>query len=49
MTTVKDIYDFIDTMAPFETAMNYDNVGILVGSSGQQTVKKAYSFFGRLL
>ena len=40
MTTVKDIYDFIDTMAPFETAMNYDNVGILVGS-GEQTVKKA--------
>lgn len=31
MTTVKDIYDFIDSFAPFATAMDFDNSGILAG------------------
>ena len=30
--TVKDIYDLINEIAPFETAADFDNVGILVGS-----------------
>ena len=33
-TTVKDIYDLIDEIAPFETAADFDNVGILVGCHG---------------
>lgn len=31
MATVQDIYDFIDSFAPFSTAMDFDNVGILAG------------------
>lgn len=31
--TVKEIYDYIDSIAPFATAMDFDNVGILVGHS----------------
>ena len=31
MTVVKDIYDFIDKIAPFDTKMDFDNVGILIG------------------
>lgn len=31
MTTVKDIYNYIDSFAPFNTAESFDNVGILVG------------------
>lgn len=33
MATAKQIYDYIDSIAPFETAMSFDNVGILTGSS----------------
>ena len=32
MTKVKDIFNFIDTIAPFNSAMDFDNVGILVGN-----------------
>ena len=32
MLTVKDIYDFIDGLAPFETQDSFDNAGLLVGS-----------------
>ncbi len=32
MTTASQIYDFINSFAPFDTAMSFDNVGILVGS-----------------
>lgn len=32
MTKVLDIFDFIDGFAPFKTAMDFDNVGILVGN-----------------
>ena len=31
MVTVGDIYNYIDTFAPFHTAMGFDNVGLLVG------------------
>lgn len=30
MSTIFDIYNFIDRIAPFDTAMDFDNVGILV-------------------
>lgn len=40
MTTVQDIYRFIDGFAPFETALDFDNCGILVGDS-QAPVQKA--------
>lgn len=42
MTTVKNIYDFIDGFAPFDTAMGFDNVGILVGNAETET--KRYLF-----
>lgn len=32
MTSAKEIYDYINNFAPFESAMSFDNVGILVGS-----------------
>ncbi len=31
MISAKEIYDFIDSFAPFESAMGFDNVGILIG------------------
>ncbi len=31
MIKVKDIYDYINEIAPFEMAMSYDNVGLLIG------------------
>ncbi len=31
MTSAKEIYEYINSFAPFETAMSFDNVGILVG------------------
>ncbi len=31
MTSVKDIYEYIDSFAPFSTQESYDNAGILVG------------------
>lgn len=31
MTTVKDIFDFLQEKAPFEIQMNFDNAGFLVG------------------
>lgn len=40
MITVKDIYNYIDSFAPFETAMNFDNAGLLMGDENTQ-VKKA--------
>ena len=40
MTTVNDIYTYIDTFAPFCTAEGYDNVGILAGDPDRE-VKRA--------
>ncbi len=31
MATIKEIYQFIDSFAPFETQMDFDNAGLLVG------------------
>lgn len=36
MITVKDIYNYIDSFAPFETALGYDNTGLLMGDSTTQ-------------
>ena len=30
--TVQTVYDLIQTVAPFDTQMDYDNSGLLVGS-----------------
>lgn len=32
MTVIQDIYSLIDGFAPFETAMDFDNCGVLVGN-----------------
>lgn len=32
MTTIKNILDFFESFAPVETAMDFDNVGLLVGN-----------------
>lgn len=29
--TIRQIYDFINNLAPFETQASFDNAGILVG------------------
>lgn len=39
MTTVKDLYNFIDSFAPFDSAMSYDNVGVLVGDMDLEVKK----------
>lgn len=36
MLTVKDVYDFINSMAPFDTAMEFDNSGLLVGNFNKE-------------
>lgn len=40
MTTVKNIYDYINSAAPFDTAEQWDNSGFLVGDF-RKPVKKA--------
>ncbi len=35
MATVKDIYKFIDTLAPFNTQEEWDNAGLLVGDENK--------------
>ena len=37
--TVKEVYDIIGSFAPWETAAEFDNVGILIGS-GEAKIKK---------
>ena len=39
MSTILDIYRFIDEMAPFQTAMDFDNPGLLVGDGNAQVQK----------
>ena len=34
MLTIQNIYDILDTLAPFETQEPYDNAGLLVGDAG---------------
>lgn len=40
MTVSEDVFRFIDGFAPFDSAMGFDNPGLLVGS-GREEVKKA--------
>ena len=37
--TVREIYDAIDRIAPFQTAMDFDTVGILVGDENADVTK----------
>ena len=39
LATVKCIYDFLDKIAPFESAMDFDNCGILVGDKNKSVEK----------
>lgn len=39
MTTVKDIYEEINKMAPFSMQESYDNSGIIVGSGEKEANK----------
>lgn len=39
MITVGQIYNFIDSFAPFHTAMDFDNPGLLAGASGDPAGK----------
>ncbi len=34
--TVKDVYDFLDSWAPFATAADWDNPGLLVGDANRE-------------
>lgn len=40
---IQEIYDKIDEFAPFSTAMEYDNVGILLGSGNAEVTKVVVS------
>lgn len=40
-TTVKEIYDFIDAIAPFRTQESWDNSGFLVGDASKEVRKVA--------
>lgn len=39
MATVKDIYDYIDLIAPFDTQEEWDNSGLLVGDENVEVTK----------
>lgn len=39
MTRVSDIYDFINTIAPYDTQLDYDNSGMLVGDLNQPVTR----------
>ena len=39
MTTIKDILNFFESFAPAETAMDFDNCGLLVGDKGTPVTK----------
>lgn len=36
MSTVKDIYSFLDSLAPFSTSAPWDNTGLLVGNENSE-------------
>lgn len=42
MTTVKEISDFINRIAPYETKCDWDNCGLLVGSYSQECKKLGF-------
>ncbi len=39
MSTVKDIYSFFDSIAPFSTSATWDNTGLLVGNEKSEVKK----------
>ena len=39
MTTIKDFLNFFESFAPAETAMDFDNCGLLVGDKGTPVTK----------
>ena len=39
MATIKDIYNFIDSFAPFNTQEEWDNSGLLVGDKNAKVTK----------
>lgn len=39
MPQIIDIYNYIDSFAPFDTAMDFDNVGILVGDKNAELTR----------
>lgn len=43
MATVKDVYNFIDKIAPFNTAEEWDNSGLLVGNENQVVSKVLFA------
>lgn len=43
MSKVKDIYDFIDSFAPYNTACKWDNTGISVGDEIQEVKKIVFA------
>lgn len=43
MTTIKDIAEFFESFAPAESAMDFDNVGLLVGNENTEVTKALLS------
>ncbi|MDR1002739.1 MAG: Nif3-like dinuclear metal center hexameric protein [Oscillospiraceae bacterium] len=43
MTSVKEIYDYIDSFAPFSSQLDFDNAGINVGDEKAQVTKAVVS------
>ena len=43
MSTVKDIYLYLDTLAPFSSAAPWDNTGLLVGNENSEVKKDSFS------
>lgn len=39
MATVREIYQYLDGLAPFSLQMDFDNAGFLVGRGDQQVDK----------
>lgn len=39
MATIKDVYDFIDSIAPFDTQFSYDNAGLIIGEKSRKVTK----------
>lgn len=43
MPTVKDVYNLIDSFAPFDAAEEWDNPGLLAGNPGQKVTKAVFA------
>jgi len=41
MITVRDVYDFLDQLAPFDQQMEWDNSGLVLGSFAQEVRRAA--------